>query len=497
MQKKLSYEFNKILMVYLILLLFVMFNSNSFASSSTHNQTVIPKDWKSFFSAKPIVQNVVASNSMHKILIGIIDSGVDYNHPFLQNKIHYSLDKKNNIIGAGLDLIKNDNWPLPYLAETKFLYDTRRDQLDLHEARKIQLHYLLSLAPGLSSFIQDFRNYTQEADEGIEHGTHVAGLASYDDSRIGIVPYRIMPQTENAVTNENTGLRFKNFNEEFVNMVFQSIADANAKGVKVINLSLSLPFLRSDHDSDNLLLLFNRFEKIVKAYPDMVFVTASGNDNSHFDLKNRIHFPCGVESFNVICVSSLDADGELSDFTNIPLIKTPIIYAPGENILSTIPTYFCPSDKIGKIQNYLTGTSLFVDPNLIQKSLIENQKAKSDAHSLANEILNDCDSFLKTDLSKPNLESMSGTSMAAPIVARLIALKILSLPDGINKSGSEILTEFMKDSTFEQKGPLSIYKIRAPKPTWYNSEDDGFVTWSTHSREPKSDYFEFYLKGIQ
>src|SRR5690606_23204335 len=94
---------------------------------------------------------------------------------------------------------------------------------------------LLAIAPDLKEVLNPDRNVTQETAGAAYHGTHVAGLASYDAPEIGILGYRILPFS----------LKFKggspvpgDVTELFTHQILESSKRAIADGARVINMSL-------------------------------------------------------------------------------------------------------------------------------------------------------------------------------------------------------------------------------------------------------------------
>jgi hypothetical protein len=76
---------------------------------------------KRYYSVNPIPQFTVTKIPKAKdspMMMAIIGDGVDYNHPQLMEKIHYTISKEGKIIGAGQDFIAQDVWPAPYIART-------------------------------------------------------------------------------------------------------------------------------------------------------------------------------------------------------------------------------------------------------------------------------------------------------------------------------------------------------------------------------------------
>lgn len=423
----------------------------------THNQSVIPAEWSSFFNSAPVNNNYLKTNDKHKVLVAVIDSGVDYNHPLLKNSIHYSIDTKGIANGAGWDFIGNDSWPLPYLARTRHLYQHDRRTLNEENLVATNIKNLLATSPELARWIHANRNLEDEAVQGIYHGTHVAGLASYDEPRIGIVPYRILPDQEDINGKSHDMV------DVFFNYLEASIHHAAKQGARVINMSLGTSFGATENGSAHLIELFKKFEKLVNSYPNMIFVAAAGNENTWVNGETRFSFPCGIKASNLICVASINKSGSPSEFTNIPLVESPLVFAPGEKILAPIPSQYCNSKSLSDLSSNLD---------------------HSDIERLGKKLLKECP---VSDLAP--IMPLSGTSMASPIIARAVAIEALNFDSNI--PASQIIESFLSHSLKTQVGPLAIMKFKIPVPSWYpkDSETQGLgLTESSLSRG----YFEFY-----
>jgi subtilisin family serine protease len=75
-------------------------------------------------------------------------------------------------------------------------------------------------------------------------------------------------------------------------------------------------------------------EKVISENTDMVFIAAAGNDSA--DLNENPQYPANFLLKNVITVASIDASGELSDFSNYNNSFVDIA-ARGSDILSQWP----------------------------------------------------------------------------------------------------------------------------------------------------------------
>ncbi len=176
------------------------------------------------------------------------------------------------------------------------------------------------------------------------HGTHIAGIiAAKKNNEIGvsgvsdkikILPIKVTGRVDE--TSDRDRLLMKAPSQRIANGILYAVR----RGVDVINLSLGWP------KSMDTTFMRNVIKEAVRK--NIVVVAAAGNNNTNGNI-----YPCAYE--NVICVGSVDADGKVSAFSNYG--GEVDILAPGDQILSTIPTQFIPLKM--NIQGYdiLSGTS--------------------------------------------------------------------------------------------------------------------------------------------
>jgi subtilisin family serine protease len=405
------------------------------------NQLIVPKEFNKFANPLPQKVDYRANNDRHEIIVASIDTGVDYNHPELINHVHFTLDDNGVPIGMGWDFIGNDAWPSPYAVRTAYLdpnmSETKKnDSLKFFERSK----KVSALLPQFKDYLAPERSIGQELDSGTAHGTHVSGLMTYDDPRIGLMGFKVLPfniiyQNGNEV---GRGKRVDNF---FDNII-KALELAALNNVRVVNLSLSIGEERKIADLLPPQLFVEKMEKVgrfARNHPEMAIVAAAGNDSKWIDESTRLQLPCGVKAKNILCVGALDTTDRIAYFSNIVLIDTPFIFAPGSNILSTFPMKMCNSEAIKKIDS-----------------------SSFNEESVVNSIKRDCEFFSK------GYVRMSGTSMASPIAAREVARQMLEDP---TLSGIQAIQALLKSGRNFQKGPLKLTKLRVAKPLWYKKAD--------------------------
>jgi subtilisin family serine protease len=215
------------------------------------------------------------------LVIGVIDSGVDYNHPDLVANIWTN---PGEIAGDGID---NDN--------NNYIDDVRG---------------------------WDFGNNDNDPMDVAGHGTHVAGtIAGKGNNSVGVTGVawnaKIMP------------LKFlDDSNEGWTSDAIDALNYARAKGVKLTNNSWGGPeYSQGLYDAIN-----------TAGQQGALFIAAAGNDSSDNDITPA--YPASYALPNIISVASTDHNDALSIFTlggsNYGLTSVDL-GAPGSQIYSTTP----------------------------------------------------------------------------------------------------------------------------------------------------------------
>ncbi|MBV9210925.1 MAG: S8 family serine peptidase [Acidobacteria bacterium] len=212
-----------------------------------------------------------------KVVVAVLDSGVDYNHQDLQQNI----------------------WQRP-------------DNIDpYHED---------------AEFVDDQYGYDATTDSGDPmddngHGTHCAGIIGADGNngvgiaginwRVQIMPLKFISRNGSG----STGDAIKAINY---------VINRRQAGVNVRIISASWGSTQKS----------KALEDVIRAANDagILFVAAAGNASADAD-KNP-HYPASFDQPNVISVASVDRNDQLSSFSNYGA-KRVHIAAPGSEILST------------------------------------------------------------------------------------------------------------------------------------------------------------------
>jgi len=221
------------------------------------------------------VDTSATATSKKDLIVAVLDSGVDIDHPDLKGRIWFNEKLCTNAPNA-----KN----LPC--------------------------YGYNYLDGNTNLADD-----------VGHGTHVAGIIAANRNSIGIAGaadprIKIMPLK--VLNSQVSGFVYNS--KLITDVIADAMIFAIKNGAEVINLSLGWPKLI---DTAKVRQAFQLAEE-----NNVTVIAASGNNT-----KDLPTFPCSYE--NVVCVGAVDNRGELTDFSNYGS-KVDIV-APGEYIVSSIP----------------------------------------------------------------------------------------------------------------------------------------------------------------
>jgi subtilisin family serine protease len=212
-----------------------------------------------------------------EIIIAVVDTGVDYNHPDLRKNILV-----NEIERKGRPGIDDDG----------------------------------------NGFIDDIYGYnfsknTSDPMDDNKHGTHVAGIIAASHNGFGI----------NGVMKEASILPVKF-------MDYKGRGDL-AGAIKAINYAM-LRGAKILNNSWGALKKSEILQEIIENANDngIIFVAAAGNNYANNDERPR--YPANHISENLISVAAINAENRLAGFSCYGP-KTVHVSAPGRNIVSTVP----------------------------------------------------------------------------------------------------------------------------------------------------------------
>ena len=258
----------------------------------------------------------------NSIMIGVIDTGIDYNHPDLQQNIWTN---PGEIPGNGID---DDN----------------------------------------NGFIDDVHGYDFVNNDGDPmddngHGTHCAG-------------------TIGATGNNSLGVAGVMWNSQMVALKFLNAqgSGSTANAIRAINYAamMDIPITNNSWGSST----YSQALKDAIEASDKLFIAAAGNDADNNDSIGS--YPASYNLDNIISVAASNSNDEIAPFSNYGA-STVDIFAPGQNILSTVPN---------NRYSYKNGTSMAAPHVAGVAGLLLSHSPTTDLMTIKNTILASADQKL-------------------------------------------------------------------------------------------------------
>ncbi len=179
----------------------------------------------------------------------------------------------------------------------------------------------------------DFYNGDKTVHDSGEdaHGTHVAGTIAASLNGKGVVG--VAPNVKVMA------LKFLGPSGGSTSDAISAIEYATKKGVRISNNSWGGPG-------------YSQALKDAIEASGQLFVAAAGNSAKNQDTSTDPDYPAAYDSSNILAIAAVHNQGGLSSFSNYGATSVDIS-APGEDVLSTVPTDF---DSSG--YRYFSGTSM-------------------------------------------------------------------------------------------------------------------------------------------
>ncbi|WP_413942893.1 S8 family serine peptidase [Bdellovibrio sp. HCB-162] len=284
-----------------------------------------------------------------KILVAVLDTGIQKSHPDLKTVIHRNESECRALAKFKACLEENDR----KVCEAKWM-DLKNPEVDQDKNGYPLDCQGWSLLGGVNAAGILGR---PDFDDEQGHGTHVAGIiAAEADNNIGvrglsenveILPVQVIgvqpsePIKPLSIYDDPTEAGKESIKRSLGDVVARGVIYAMRSGAKVINFSMGWP---QTSDSEFM-------RKVIEEAQarGVIIVAAAGNDSTRALLR-----PCAYP--NVICVGASGPDGAMTHFSNYG--SGVDIVAPGLNILSTFPEGKRPvrfRSTLG--YEYLSGTS--------------------------------------------------------------------------------------------------------------------------------------------
>jgi hypothetical protein len=282
------------------------------------DQTDISAPIRELVNPAPTERDFAANNQSHRLLVAVLDTGVDYNHAELGEHLHFELNADRRPLRLGWDYVGHDGWPCPYLGRRSVFVDF---ELALIER-------LIAADGGLAAYLDPRRNVAQEYLASAWHGTAIAGLIVEGTERIGLLPYRVVPPNVNQTSGHS-------YTEQIMSQIIAASRQAIADGADIVVITgfFHIAARETPEKFRRASGLKNRFAHLVRSSQHVLFIASAGNFPGYTfsgDEGDRIDFPAGIVAKNFLVVASLAEDGGISMRSSIPGGKIRCAYARGQ-----------------------------------------------------------------------------------------------------------------------------------------------------------------------
>jgi subtilisin family serine protease len=258
----------------------------------------------------------VSSGQENKFPVAVIDSGIDYTHSALADKLHKNLQTTPMLIETfnvkddtfGFDFNENDNRAFDnnYVGYTPKFVEQEKGKNSFFD-------YLEVIGKNALEVIK-----TILAIGSPGHGTHVAGIVVEQcEDTCSIVPVKVFGSEPPILKRLASALEY-----------------SQRRGYKIVNMSLGVDSRYFTNANSGEKAYLEKIRNIIRSSTNTLFIIAAGNDSLNLADPLRQVYPATFDLPNMITVGAVDNSGKLASFSNFH--ETIVhVFAPGVEIEST------------------------------------------------------------------------------------------------------------------------------------------------------------------
>lgn len=315
----------------------------------------------------PVLQDPQAFNFRQNVPVAVLDSGVDASHATLTRQIWLNtLETENNQIDDDKNNYVDDINGWNFIENNNSTFDTQSyQQIATNDVvRFMHLHALLGLGQSLSSDETNWfnqrasdTNYLKQVSvySTLSHGTHVSGIITKDSPHARIIPIKVLA----TGTNEAVSAALSRF---FIRNVVGGVGGTSTgvgdavryaaqRGALVANGSFSLGYedIRQAIIQTAGFLNTSVVDSIVGTAITQITNTLSREisqasntlfifaaGNEAADNDITQRLPANVRQLNTLTVAATNGRASLATFSNFGATRVDVA-APGVGIVSTVP----------------------------------------------------------------------------------------------------------------------------------------------------------------
>lgn len=307
-------------------------------------------------------EQLLAKNARHRVLVSVIDAGIDSSHPRLRGNLHpfevsaelhreWNVPMSRRTYGYGLDLIGKDFFPNyavigPYEAP-EVSPEPTPSPVVLTSLPTRRTH---SEASGSNSPSPNPTATPAYVDISFKlgtgtHGTHVSQLATLGNPAIGLIPVRVLP----TVSHEGDQMRMLLDREgvlveqliEFLGYLEKGLDFAVSRGAHVASMSLGASLEEitdlGRRASVETFVREHLLAKMLTTWSTTLMVIAAGNERTLLD-RPGLSVPATLDSPDILSVGALTKDRRVAHFSN--LSRYVDVYMAGTDIASAVPVAY-------------------------------------------------------------------------------------------------------------------------------------------------------------